>query len=113
MGTSFQRTMEITEGFLKPMIDAFREDMPAPYEAFGHLYAAAAADNVERYEDIAAAMTGSAILNSVVCSTKGRRIDCHKPPAGWSAPGRAWENTTSTCSRRFWAFLTIKSLICL
>jgi len=56
MGTSFQKTMEITEGFLKPMIDAFREDMPAPYEEFGHLYAAAAADNVERYEEIAAAM---------------------------------------------------------
>jgi benzoyl-CoA reductase/2-hydroxyglutaryl-CoA dehydratase subunit BcrC/BadD/HgdB len=48
--------MEITEGFLKPMIDAFRNDMPAPYEEFGPLYAAAAADNVQRYEDVASAM---------------------------------------------------------
>lgn len=56
MGTNFQRTMEITGGLLKPMIDAFRDEMPAPFEEFGHLYAAAAADNVERYEDIAAAM---------------------------------------------------------
>ncbi len=57
MGTNFQRTMEITEGFLKPMIDAFRDEMPAPFEEFGHLYAAAAAENVDRYEDIAGAMT--------------------------------------------------------
>ncbi len=56
MATNFQRTMEITEQFLKPMIDAFRDDMPAPFEDLGHLFAAATAENVERYEDIAAAM---------------------------------------------------------
>jgi len=48
--------MEITVGFLKPMIDAFRNEMPPPFEEFGHLYAAATAENVARYEDIAAAM---------------------------------------------------------
>ena len=56
MGTHFQRTMEITEALLKPMIDAFRDSPPEPYEDYGHLYAAVAAENVERYEDIAAAM---------------------------------------------------------
>ena len=57
MATNFQRTMEVIDGFLKPMIDAFRDEMPAPFEEFGHLYAAAAAENVDRYEDVAAAMT--------------------------------------------------------
>ena len=56
MVTSFRRTVEITEGFLKPMAEAFRREMPEPYAEFGPLYAAAAADNVERYEDIASAM---------------------------------------------------------
>ncbi len=56
MGTAFQRTLEINEGFLKPMIDAFRDTPPAPFEHLGHLYSAAVAENVERYETIAAAM---------------------------------------------------------
>ncbi len=56
METSFRRTMEIAQGFLKPMIDAFRDEMPPPFEEFGHLYATAMAENVARYEDIAAAI---------------------------------------------------------
>ncbi len=59
MGTSFQRTMEVTQGFLKPMIDVFRDEMPAPFEHLGHLYSAAVAENVERYEGIAEAMNDS------------------------------------------------------
>jgi benzoyl-CoA reductase/2-hydroxyglutaryl-CoA dehydratase subunit BcrC/BadD/HgdB len=56
MGEPFQRTMAITNGILKPMVQILRENPEPPYQDYAHLLAAAVDQNVTHYQDIAAAM---------------------------------------------------------
>ena len=56
MGEPFQRTMGITNGILKPMVQLLRENPEPPYQDYAPLLAAAVDQNVTHYQDIAAAM---------------------------------------------------------
>jgi benzoyl-CoA reductase subunit B len=56
MGEPFQRTMGITNGLLKPMVQLLRDNPEPPYQDYAHLLAAAVEQNVSHYQDIAAAM---------------------------------------------------------
>ena len=56
MREPFGRTMAIANRLMKPMIQLWRESPTPPFEDYGHLFAALLANNVEIYDDVAAAM---------------------------------------------------------
>lgn len=56
MGASFRRTMDIVNGLLKPMAQLWKDNPLPPYEDYAHLYSAIITNNVDHYEDVAAAM---------------------------------------------------------
>ena len=56
MGEPFERTMGIVNGILKPMGQSLRVDPIPPYQDYAHLGAAMIDNEVEHYQDIAAAM---------------------------------------------------------
>jgi len=56
MGKPFERTVDMIDNLLKPMSQMLKETPLPPYEDYAHLYSAVMDENIEHYEDVAAAM---------------------------------------------------------